>query len=63
MGGFVLSASDTHTPLPLDAEQMFYLVVHKHVEYPNFTKDDIDDKNKADGLARYGALRRITSTN
>ena len=52
MGGFVLEASDLHAPIPLDAEQLFYLVKHKHVEYPTWDKEDIDDKNKADGLAR-----------
>jgi len=52
MGGFVLEASDLREPIPLDAEQLFYLVKHKYVEYPTWGKEYIDDKNKADGLAR-----------
>jgi hypothetical protein len=52
MGGFVLEASDLKSPLPLDAEQVFYLVKEKYINYPTIPKEEIDDKNKADGLAR-----------
>jgi hypothetical protein len=52
MGGFVIQAPDLKYEIPLDAEQLFFLVKHKYVEYPRLRKEDIDDKNKADGLAR-----------
>jgi hypothetical protein len=52
MGGFVLQASDLSRPIPLDAEQLFYLVKRKHVDYPTLSEEGIDDKNKVDGLAR-----------
>jgi hypothetical protein len=52
MGGFVLAASDLSAPIPLDAEQVFYLVKNKFIDYPTLTIEQINDKNKADGLAR-----------
>jgi hypothetical protein len=52
MGGFVLDAPDLLLPIPLDAEQVFYLVKEGHIDYPAIDKKEIEDKNKADGLAR-----------
>jgi hypothetical protein len=52
MGGFVLEASDLEYSIPVDAEQLWFLVENEYVEYPETAKEDIDDKNKADGLAR-----------
>ena len=52
MGGFVLEASDLSSSIPLDAEQVFYLVEKKYIDYPKLNKDEIEDKSKADGLAR-----------
>lgn len=52
MGGFVLEAADLSAPIPVDAEQLLYLLKRKHVDYPTLSKEDINDKNKADGLAR-----------
>lgn len=52
MGGFVLEASDLPTLIPLDAGQLFYLVKRKYVDYPTLNKEDIDDKNKSNGLVR-----------
>ena len=51
MGGFKLLSPDCD-PIPSDSERLFYLVDHKDVEWPEVSADDIDDKNKADGLAR-----------
>ncbi|KAI5460826.1 hypothetical protein BGZ63DRAFT_414924 [Mariannaea sp. PMI_226] len=53
MGGFVLHASDFESPIPLDAEQVFYLVQNGHINFPSTTKRDIDDRDKSDGLARF----------
>jgi hypothetical protein len=52
MGGFVLEAPDLSFPIPLDAEQIFYLVKNKYIRFPAIEEEDIRDKNKADGLAR-----------
>ena len=51
MGGFMLDSPDCN-PIPLDAEKLFYLVDHKDVVWPKVFADDVDDKNKVDGLAR-----------
>ena len=52
MGGFVLKTSDLSASIPLDAEQLFFLVEKKYIDYPKLKKEEIDDKNKSDGLAR-----------
>lgn len=52
MGGFVLEASDLSYPIPLDAEQVYYLVKNGYIDYPALGKYEINDKNKSDGLAR-----------
>lgn len=53
MGGFVLEAEDLSQPIPVDAEQLFYLIERKHVDYPALTKEEIDDKSKTDTVARF----------
>lgn len=53
MGGFVLETSDLSIPIPLDAEQLFYLVKNSYIEFPILSIEDIADRNKADGLARF----------
>jgi hypothetical protein len=53
MGGFVLEAPGHKEPIPLDAEQLFYLIKHNYVEYPSVTKRELDDRDKSDGLSRY----------
>lgn len=52
MGGLVLTASDLKHPIPIDAKQVFYLFQHGYIEFPNVSIVDIEDRNKADGLAR-----------
>ena len=52
MGGFVLAADDLPRPIPLNAEQLFYLVKNSYVEYPTITAAELKDRNKSDGLAR-----------
>jgi hypothetical protein len=53
MGGFVLNATDMERPIALNAEQLYYLIVKGYVEYPKIDKEDIDDRNKVDGLSRW----------
>lgn len=52
MGGFVLEAEDLSEPIPVDAEQLFYLIERKHAEYPSLSKEEIEDKSKTDSVAR-----------
>lgn len=52
MGGFLLQTEDLERPIALNAEQLFYLIEMGHIEYPAIAKEDINDRNKADGLAR-----------
>jgi hypothetical protein len=51
MGGFVLHARDSE-PFPLNAKQLHWLVVNKHVQYPEKTQAEIWDKSKQDRLAK-----------
>jgi hypothetical protein len=51
MGGFVLHPNDGE-PFPLNAKQLHWLVVQKHVEYPALRPDDVWDKSKQDRLAK-----------
>jgi len=52
MGGFVLQAADLDQPIPLNAEQLFYLVKKSYVECPKITEQELRDRNKSDGFAR-----------
>ncbi|KAK3904899.1 hypothetical protein C8A05DRAFT_42099 [Staphylotrichum tortipilum] len=60
MGGFVLEARGLEQPIPLDAEQLFYLINHNYVEYPTITKRELDDRDKSDGLSRLIAVFQAT---
>ncbi|KAL9944097.1 hypothetical protein D7B24_001977 [Verticillium nonalfalfae] len=51
MGGFVLKA-DGIEPFPLNAKQLHWLVMNRHVEYPAITTAEIWDKSKQDGIAK-----------
>ena len=52
MGGFVLKTPGWK-PFPLDSEQLYYMISQGYLEYPEIDKEAIDDKDKADGVARY----------
>lgn len=54
MGGFLLKTVDFEEPFPVDAAQLHYLIVHKHLEYPaDYDNHFIGDKNKSDALVRF----------
>jgi hypothetical protein len=53
MGGFLLEGHGVETPFPVDAAQLLFLVEQGYVEYPEITRDDIGDRNKSDGFARW----------
>lgn len=52
MGGYMLKANK-YPAFSIHAEQLFFLVSEGLVAYPVEEKEDIDDKNKRDSLARY----------
>ncbi|UZP39483.1 hypothetical protein NXS19_007299 [Fusarium pseudograminearum] len=60
MGGFVLEADDLNRPIPLNAEQLFYLVKNSHVRYPEITAGELRDRNKSDGFARLVTIWQAT---
>ena len=55
MGGFLLQTPDEDEPQPLNVEVLLSLIRRVCLSYPEIDKAAIDDKNKFDGLARYGA--------
>jgi hypothetical protein len=56
MGGFLLEINQSDqgqaVTFPVDSKQLVFLISKGYVENPRVDKKDIDDKNKADGLAR-----------
>ncbi|KAF2691052.1 hypothetical protein K458DRAFT_438759 [Lentithecium fluviatile CBS 122367] len=51
MGGIHLQFQDVRS-FPVNAKQLHFLVASGYISYPKITTNDINDKNKADGLAR-----------
>lgn len=63
MGGFLLEGPGVETPFPVDAKQLLFLVEQGYVEYPEITRDDIDDRNKSDGFARWVLIMILMEVN
>jgi hypothetical protein len=61
MGGFILQ-TPSWKPFPLDAAQLYYMVSQGYLKYPEIDKAAIDDKDKADGVARYATEILISWT-
>ena len=53
MGGFLLQTTD-RPPQTINADILLLLIQKKCISFPEHKKAAIDDKNKRDGLARYG---------
>jgi hypothetical protein len=55
MGGFVLKIKQGSKEItfPVNSKQLFYLINKGYLEYPQLREEDIQDKNKADSLARF----------
>jgi hypothetical protein len=51
MGGILLQVPG-YPEFPIDAEQLYYLVDNKYINFPEIHEEDIEDRNKPDGLAR-----------
>lgn len=60
MGGVHLAFRDRNSAgspsFPVDCEQLLYLVQHKHMPRPEISEEDINDRNRADELARAIAI-------
>ncbi|KAL8387820.1 hypothetical protein RB595_009652 [Gaeumannomyces hyphopodioides] len=52
MGGFHLRAPDLPREFPINAEQLFYLVKHGHLDFPVLTREDIGRRSRVDGLSK-----------
>jgi hypothetical protein len=56
MGGVHLEFRDRKlaglSSFPVDSDQLLYLVKRNHMNLPEISEDDIEDRNKADRLAR-----------
>lgn len=57
-GGFILYTTD-FKPIPLNEQQLLYLIKKRYVKYPTITTQAIDDKNKVDVLLRLISLLQI----
>jgi hypothetical protein len=55
MGGFLLKVEQGNKEItfPVNSKQLFYLINKGYLEYPKLREEEIQDKNKADGLARF----------
>lgn len=51
MGGFVLEPAGSKS-FPLNAKQLHWLIINKHLEYPETRVEEIWDKSKQDRFAR-----------
>ena len=60
MGGVHLAFRDRNSAgspsFPVDCEQLLYLVQHQHMPRPEISEEDINDRNRADELARAIAI-------
>ena len=61
MGGFVLETRDCQS-FPLNAKQLHWLIVNKHVEYPDTRAEEIWDKSKQDRFARLVTAFQVSYT-
>ncbi|KPM41520.1 hypothetical protein AK830_g4997 [Neonectria ditissima] len=52
MGGIHLISPDFKDGFPINAEQLHYLVLHKHVDFPDMETMDIAERNSLDILSR-----------
>lgn len=57
MGGVHLQFRDREASgersFPVNCSQLLYLTSHGHVNMPEISEEDIEDRNKSDGLARF----------
>ena len=51
MGGFLLVPSDCD-PFPVTAKQIYWLVTHNYMPFPEVTSEEMEDKSKQDTVAK-----------
>lgn len=63
MGGFVLDPPD-FVPFPVNVNQLHYLVAHGYIDYATIylSLNDINDRNKFDGLSRLISFAQLLWT-
>ncbi|KAL6403896.1 oxidoreductase [Ilyonectria robusta] len=52
MGGIHLTSPDFQGGFPINAEQLHYLVLHKHLDFPDMETMEISERNSLDRLSR-----------
>ncbi|KEY66030.1 hypothetical protein S7711_06938 [Stachybotrys chartarum IBT 7711] len=52
MGGIHLTSPDYPDGFPISAAQVHYLVVHKHIDFPDLEKMNIEERSTSDILSR-----------
>lgn len=52
MGGFLLTSPDYPQGFPINAEQLFYLIKHEHIGFPELSEADIKEKSNMDTLSK-----------
>ena len=52
MGGIFLISPDFPKGFPINAEQLYYLVKHNIVDFPDMEKMEIEERNGMDTLSR-----------
>jgi hypothetical protein len=52
MGGIHLTSPDYPDGFPISAAQLHYLVLHKHLDFPDMEKMNIEERNTSDILSR-----------
>jgi hypothetical protein len=58
MGGFLIICPD-FSAFPIDGFQLAWLVKNDYLEYPEISREEIWDKNKANGFARALTIAQI----
>ncbi|KAA8900207.1 hypothetical protein FN846DRAFT_959244 [Sphaerosporella brunnea] len=56
MGGFLLVPSDGTPPFPIASKHLHWLVTHNYLEFPEVTKEEMEDKSKQDKFAKFITL-------
>jgi len=59
MGGIHLTSPDFPGGFPINAEQLHYLVLHKHVDFPDMTLMSIAERNTLDTLSRWVMIKAL----
>lgn len=52
MGGIHIKSPDFPDGFPINAEQLHYLVMHEHVDFPDMTLMSVAERNTLDTLSR-----------